>query len=179
MIQPTSTAFQYGPFKGAFLFSCLCLVAWITLFVLAMESCSTNCFSYSNYFTSPCVSTEGYLYCCTIFNDPSGPYYCGNYPSCKLDNTACGGLSVGSWITGSLLFFSFIIMCYAAMKFRKMKQLALLNAQNNGSWGNMNQGYAPNMYNPNQQPPSQYQQYQQNGQQIQGNYQAPRYYAQN
>lgn len=172
MIQPTSNAFQYGPFKAAFIFTLLCLTAWITLFVLTIEYCSANCFSYSNYFTNPCVSNDGFLYCCTIFNDPSGLYTCGVYSSCYLDNTVCDGFYVGTWIAGSLLLVSFIIMCYAVMKFRKMKQLALLNAQDNGSWGNMNQGYAANAYYANQQAPNQYQQYPQNYQHQgnQGNY---------
>ena len=44
MIQPTDTAFKYGPFKAAFIFSLIMLVTWIALFVLTMEYCSTNCF---------------------------------------------------------------------------------------------------------------------------------------
>jgi hypothetical protein len=129
-------------------------------------------------FHHSCVSNEGYLYCCSIFYDPTGPYFCGSYPSCQLDNTDCGGFAVGSWVLGSLAFLSLILIVYTGVRFKKLKQLALMNAQNNGSLANMNQGYgAPNIYNPNQQMPNQ--PYQQNNQPNQANYQPPRYYTQN
>lgn len=177
MIQPNSNAFSYGPFRGAFVFSLIALTAWIVLFVLTMQNCATNCYSYYS-FNYPCVGGSN-LYCCSLY-DSSGGYYCGYYNSCLLDNTSCGGLSTGSWVAGSMLVLSIILMCIAAAKFRRLKQMALINQQNaafnNGNqYANSNQNFGnPPVYYPNQQNP-----YNPNGyqQQNQG-YAPPRYYPQ-
>jgi hypothetical protein len=176
MIQPASTALSYGPFRGAFIFSILMLTAWIVLFILTTQYCSTNCLSYSSFINS-CVS-GGSLYCCSLY-DSSGYYYCGYYNNCLLDNTACGGFSTGSWVAGSLAVLSIILMCLAAMKFKKLKQLTMMNYhnQNNGPWGNNQNPNEPIYYPP--QPNQQYNNNPYQNQQNQGNYVPPRYYPQN